>query len=762
MRLQAGILSLEIGATGTVEALDVDGRGVLAPGWALPLLRVLGEGPQPLAPTAARWSTDGAGLDLDYPGGTGVRLRVRAAETHLALRVSGFVGSAPRRLLWGPFGLSLRGDVGETVGVVRAADVAVGIQALDPFTMGGWPAELPWPAGEAPAAGPVRPAREECAAWPAPWGTLLLAHAQPAGAPAEGAGPGGGIALFAGAAAEALELIGRIELAEGLPHPTLNGVWAKQSPAATASYLIADFGEEDIEEMVGRAREAGLRHLYQGNPFRHWGHFELDPRRFPSGVDGLRRCAATAARSGVRLGLHTLSNFITTGDPYVTPLPHPGLQRLGQAPLAAATGPEGDLRVEDPGPFRERGTLGAVVLDGEIVQFAEVSGEPPWTLRGCRRGAFGTEAAAHAAGAVVARLADHPYRVFLAGVELQGEMADRLGALLATTGLSQISFDGLEGCLCAGLGVAAEARFVLRAFQGFGPEVINDASRLGHFAWHAHTRMNWGEPWGAAMREGQTEYRFANQAYFARNLFPRMLGWFLVREASAQHEATTLEDIEWMLARAAGFGAGFGLVAGAAVLRANGQSEAILGAVRAWEAARAAGAFGPEQAARLRDPRTEWQLQPVAPGRWRLTPLAISSPHLLEAAERQPGEPAALDCRLPNPFGPQAPGFRLRLRASSGPAEEVEVAGPGGSRLTCPGPLEPGQYLVYAGGAAARLCDANWRLLREVPVVGAGPLVPSGGCTLTLACAGAGAQPVAAEVRWLLRGEAEEVAAPGA
>lgn len=756
VRSQAGALSLELGPTGAVQRLAVDGREVLAPGWVRPLLRVVAAGGEPEAPREARWSPDGTELTLAYPCGAGVRLRVRAADSHLAFRVAALEGPPLRHLLWGPFGLDLSGDVGETVGVVRAGDMAVGIQALDPFTMGGWPADLPWPGGE--AAGPVRPAPQECAAWPAAWGTLLLAHAGPGGL--SGDGGGGGIALFAGPAAQALALLGRIEAAEGLPHPTLHGVWAKESPEATASYLIADFGEDDIAELVGRASEAGLRYPYQGNPFRSWGHFELDPRRFPAGPAGLRRCARLAAAAGVRLGLHTLSNFITTADPYVAPVPHPGLQRLGEARLSEAAGPEGDLRVDDPAPFTERGTLGAVVLEREIVQFDGLSDGPPWTLRGCRRGAFGTLAAGHGAETVAARLADHPYRVFLAGAELQGEMADRLGRLLASADIGQISFDGLEGCLCAGLGVAGEARFVLRAFERFGPEVINDASRLGHFAWHMHTRMNWGEPWGAAMREGQSEYRFANQAYFERNLLPHMLGWFLVRLASAQHEATTLDDMEWMLARASGHGAGFGLVADAGVLRGHGQAREILGAVAAWEAARAAGAFRPEQRARLRDARTEWHLEPEAPGRWRLHPVAISGLHLLDAAERQPGQPAGLECTLSNPFGPQTPGFRLRLRAPGGPAEDVEFATAGG-RLRCRGRVEPGEYLVYAGGTAARVCDANWRVLRELPVTGSAP-VTAGASTVTVASSAACAQPATAEVRFLLRGPGEVVAAAGA
>jgi hypothetical protein len=88
---------------------------------------------------------------------------------------------------------------------------------------------------------------------------------------------GSRIALFGCPASEALETIGQIELAEGLPHPFIDGEWAKISPEATASYLIIDFGETTLDAALELTRQAGLRYLYHGGPFRTWGHFELRP-----------------------------------------------------------------------------------------------------------------------------------------------------------------------------------------------------------------------------------------------------------------------------------------------------------------------------------------------------------------------------------------------------------------------------------------------------------------------------------------------------
>ena len=131
------------------------------------------------------------------------------------------------------------------------------------------------------------------------------------------------------------ETIGDIEVTEGLPHPMLDGVWGKLASNATCSYLIVDFGEDTIDRAIEMTRRAGLGYLYNSSPFETWGHFELKRNLFPHGWDGLRMCADKARKAGVRIGFHTLSNFITPNDPYVTrawPASAPASSRLTSTP----------------------------------------------------------------------------------------------------------------------------------------------------------------------------------------------------------------------------------------------------------------------------------------------------------------------------------------------------------------------------------------------------------------------------------------------
>jgi hypothetical protein len=476
-----------------------------------------------------------------------------------------------------------------------------------------------------------------------------------------------------------------------------------------------------VDEVLEYAQEAGFKYIYHSGPFLDWGHFHLSPGDFPDGDESLKRCVEKAAEVGIRVGVHTLSNFITTNDPYVSPIPDPRLMRSGSSRITEAIDESSiEVGVADALSFREQGTLSAAVIGEELIQYRAVSETEPWTLLDCKRGAFGTKPSSHPANADIGKLVDHPYRVFFPNLEMQDEMADRLVELFNRTGLRQISFDGLEGCERTGHGIYAHNRFVQQCFEGWDMEVVNDASRLLHYLWHIHTRMNWGEPWGKPTREGMPEYRFRNQEYFSRNLFPRMLGWFQLRLASDDVEATSLDDIEWVLSKCARFDAGFALATSLAALRGNGQTEAILTAIREWEEARLAGAFSAEQQERLRDTEGEFHLERAGDCRWRLYPVAYSQTFSYTFEERQPGEPMDVDWEFENSFPQQPLQFVLRVLPGAGASQQDAVINPcfevGLHQVTFPVRILPYQYLVYCGDRQGRVCDINWNEIETVEV----------------------------------------------
>lgn len=652
---------------------------LLAPGLSAPLL-ALTVGGKELEPAAVRPDPVPGVLRLSFEGGAAATVKVATAPTHLSFELVSVGGAAPTKIAWGPFCTTVGGLVGETVGVAREGKVAVGLQALNVQTVG--------------------------AAAKTDFGSRLSAYA----VEHEGGVKGSRIALFACAAERALETIGQIEVAEGLPHPMLDGVWGKISPTARLSYLICPFGEGNLDFVLAQARQAGLKYLYHPGPFATWGHFKLNPGEFSDGDESMARCVQRAQKLGVRLAVHTLTAFITTNDPYVTPVPDPRLGRSGTSKLTAAVDDKArEIPIADPEEFRRpvpwEKPLNTVIIGQELVRYEAISADQPWRLLRCQRGAWGTHAAAHPAGADIGKLADHNYNTFYPGIEngMMDEMAARLVQLINRTGLRQLSYDGLEGLCAYGYpGEYSRNRFVKQVFEGSKVEVISDASNLLHYLWHIHTRMNWGEPWGKAMREGMAEYRFNNQEYFERNLLPGMLGWWELRTAGGGLEASSVEDFEWMYARAAAFDAGFAITTYEGALRGNAQSPAILDACREWETARHAHAFTAEQRRRLREPGGEWHLEAAGEGSWRLLPLRFLPVKGPQA-------------KLTNPFAAQP--LRFLLRAPTGPG-----AGPvgkvrwriGDHETVFPVQLQPGQYLVCRGEPVGLVCDANWYPISRV------------------------------------------------
>lgn len=786
VELEAGSLGVRITTEGRIGAFtDLDtGREYLPEGMAPPLL-TLRVPTGDLLPERARFAMADSTLDLFFPGELRAGLRVRTRPTHLSLELlgvnrsgssevvgSGMVGSGVQGsdlakgvssalpgsaagepsqqplpgvgdvelAIWGPYPTTIRETIGETVGVVRGGGFAMGIQALNPRTLGGYP----WNENDAMPqldifeSGDYSDLSEEGkrqvlyrveAAKPDSFGSTLQAYARNrrearvianwghdryVAPPFEDGGVvGSAIALFGCEEEEALSVLGAIEVAEGLPHPLIDGVWGKEARSASAAYLILPFNQATLDRALDVTLEAGLRYLYHPDPFATWGHFPLGGD-FPDGAAGLRRAAERAGERGVMLGVHTLSNFITTDDAYVTPVPDPRLARVGSAALVEEV-PETatEITLDSPEFFNrdENDHLGAVVIGEELLQYGDISDAPPWTLLNVRRGAFETRATSHQPGDSVGKLADHAYGVFLGDAELSVEVARNVAALFNETGLRQISFDGLEGNRSTGMGNYGEILFTTAWYEALSPEIrrhfVADASRTSHYFWHIYTRMNWGEPWYAGFRESQTEYRLRNQAYFRRNLMPGMLGWFRMTPE------TSVEAIEWMLARSAAFDAGYAFVTSFDVLERNGRSDEILELLGRWEEARMADAFSPDQKTRMEDIRSEFRLQEAGDGTWTLTPIHVSR-HRIEERERQPGESTREVFPVENPGAGQPLGFILTATGGSATGIRLEVDRGGG--VDIPAALEEGEALVYDGGVTGEIYSPQWRLLETVPV----------------------------------------------
>lgn len=747
---------------------------------ACPLLRLC-EGGRVCLPVSMTRSSDtvftvtaenGKTLTIEIvPGAAAIRIGL--------LEVSGETDAVE----FGPVPVTPDESIGEVLGITRGNGVAFGLMALNIKTVEGFPdayadraaAEIAFDEGDMSTSTGNFPITQRAAARLEGGGCGLMFYAmdrtrgafgkvvgaehaiiKPLDASDPDAHIGGAALVFYGCAAEnALSRIGEIELEYALPHPTLGGEWQKTAREAMKSYLISDFSAEDIDFVLDKAELAGMDTVYQSYPYRSWGHFDWLDGLAASDADFLEKITRKAKARGMHVGIHTLTNFITTNDPYISPIPDGALLKLATVRSETAVSAE-DTRITvryDPA-FETALTLNGLQIGSEIAVFGSLSRQGNLlTLSSLTRGAFGTRACAHPAGENVHLLRDYSYKTFFPEIPLQDKMADRLVEQFNKAEIDQVSFDGLEGCEYTGHGIYATARFLMRCADGWDHFVLNDASNLHHFGWHYHTRMNWGEPWGQTMRAGQVEHRLSNQAFFARNLFPRMLGWFLLRTAERKFEATSREDIEWALSEAAGFDAGYSMTVMPNVLKKHGRIDELLSLMRDWDRLRLAGAFTEEQRLQLRDPQNEFRLEKLSENRFQLYPISISPVYTCALGEMQPGQPGGADWTVTNR---REASFAFRLRVDG----EGEIRDPmfrnAGGAVKFPCTVEDGQYLLFDLDGRCEVTDKNYRTLCRVDPVGTLAL-PCGTSALSFSCSHDRGDTPDVLVTFLTRGEGTQI-----
>jgi hypothetical protein len=710
-------------------------------------------------PQNLQWKNKSSEIILSYPDKSTATIKATQNNDYISFELTQLTNAADAEfILWGPYPANIGDTIGEVVGVVRNKEFAIGIQALNIKTLGGFPS----------AESDIQPSYDVFTggnkidvlkddlnkqlyrgdvARPMPYGSSLQAYCRNRNkdrvienwshssylSPAyteDGGVIGSKLAIFGVASSNILNTISNIELKENLPHPMLDGVWGKQSRNASESYLIMNFGENNLQEAIDFTKQAGLRYLYHEGPFETWGHFKLNSKEFPENWKSLKTCIDKAGTQNVRIGLHTLSNFITTNDAYVTPVPDKRLAKVGYSQLTEtidATAKE--IEIRDPAFFNQfqNNTLKACVVGNEIIRYSTISTSAPWKLLDCQRGAFGTQAATHKANDSIGKLMDHAYKVFLGNHELDQEMAKTIARMFNETGLMQISFDGLEGCWSEGMGDYGKQLFTNTWFDNLNPQlkgkVINDASNPGHFFWHIYTRMNWGEPWYAGFRESQVQLRLKNQQFFRRNLMPSMLGWFSLRAE------TSLEDIEWMLARGAGYNAGFGLSTSIETLKKHGRKNEILATIKLWETARLNDLFSEKQRENMRDIKNEFHLQLNKQGVYELLPV-YNAFFVYEQKMKQPGEPTNSIYEFNNKAEQQPVEFIITLSPKKDSdmdisLEEVSIGINEQDALTLPVKLETNQYL-YCDGQTVKLYNKQWQLLQTATLSKTLPLLVKG------------------------------------
>ncbi len=647
MRIAAGHLWLELSPAGGITALTeiCTGLNRIHPEEPSDLVTIRLHGretrlrPVRVAYLEAAGAGSGERLRLSFPGGVDVDVEVAERPRYTRMTVTAVrdaQGGNPVAVLsWGPMVTDLKDAPGEFIGIVREAGFSIGMLSLEPGTdMVTDPARrmvLTMARYLDDASGSVleAEARDHTRDGFAPHGIRI--HGEPGRTVV-----GSSIAIFGCATEDELDVVEEIELGEGLPHPVVGGRWLKRSTDMVRPSTWMFFRERDVDAAIEIARRIGALSLSCFHDmFSNWGHFDVDPDLWPSGMAGIRAAAERARAAGVRLVMYTLTTFLKPHprlEPYLAPVPDDRLQVLGPATvLGAPVKADGDclvlqnrsglldaLRISVTfGIWLESHEENQVVRVGnEIVYYRSVREQDgALILEGCKRGLFHTKPVPHPAGATVVRLQLGEFRNFYPGtLDMQDEVADRIAEQALAGGFGQITFDGHESCLETGHGLYSRNRLTQRIYERCGDRIpVYTGSNLGNYDWHVISFIRWGEfELEKGFRGTMLDYRLIRQVQLARNLLPHGLGQYYPSDA-------TLEDVEWVMARAAGWDAAVDFTIFPEVFARNPEREAIMDAIRLWNQAQREGAFTPEQKRGLRQTDRLYTLVRCAEGAWELT-----------------------------------------------------------------------------------------------------------------------------------------------
>lgn len=741
-------------------------------------------------------------ITLTYPNGSVANVKFENKGKYLRFEL---LSLEPRNKIscvgWGPFALTLDKYIGETVCVVRDEEFAIGMQALEVNTIEGLPTENilddsrvyslvePLPGQVIPDSMKSKIGEEiyinvneqgdmpeyvrmyrGTAAVKKEYGSELRLYSRDrretriVGEPGEEMTvegidvdfTGTAIALFGSPEVQTLDYIGAIELGEGLPHPMLDGKWIKNDERSGEAYMMMEMNAVDLEnskKALEYAKLCGFKMIHIGDFFKNWGHFDINTNAFPNGEESIRELVDMAAKEDILLGVHTLTMFTTTKDPYVSPIPSEHLAKTGVTKLSKNISAKDEvIYIDDPMFFRNPGRNHAVKIGKEIIRYDELSSDKPWRLLNCIRGAYNTEVSAHEARVLAEKLVANSYNGFFPDLELQEKYAQRLAEICNLTGMGLMDFDGFGGGSPTGHGSYGSAKFIETYSKHLEKYPINCGSSTFHYYWHFYMRMNWGEPWYDNLRESQVNYRMENQRYFKRNLMPGMLGWF------AFNSSYRPEDIEWIQARSVGFDAGYLLRVDFKSVEANGFKEAHFTSIKEWQEARNAKVFSDDQIARLQNPKNEFHLEKVSDSEWKLYSLKLESGYSHRFRHVQDGEPVLSKWAYNNPYENQPIQFYVYIKAGSdgdnGSVSNIKIEINNYTDLLIEETLKPTDRL-YCDGEKVYLCDGGWKIKKELAVKKI-PDLKKGDNRLKVMCNFKGDYPII-EVDLKTVGEAEVV-----
>lgn len=430
-------------------------------------------------------------------------------------------------------------------------------------------------------------------------------------------------------------------------------------------YLVADFAEKDLQAMLDLCHQGGFECLVVKTPFSTYGHYEWNEAFAPDGDLSVRRMVQTARDQEVTLGLLVQENAISLNDAYFAPKYFNQYRHSEPLRLFDEMSVEDvDIAIYCNEALKSLTALNLLQIDNEMISIGtmEIAGDLV-LLHRCTRGLYGTQRTHHGVQAKVYRIWDSPDRFVIPDGELREAVHRHLTDRLEAGGVSMVLYKGDPG-----------------------QEVLDKSIRVR-----------------------QVE-RWADE-----DVTNNTLGWFMIHASDKKRPATSTDDLEWMLSKAAAYNASYGLMLDSKAMKSLGSLPDMLALTRQWNQLTHYNAFSASQKEVMKDPYLDWHLESQGDSLFKLYPMHISRRYQCAFQEVDTGflksEPWVWNVEEDGWFG-------LRLNVEG----EVKVTNPmintTKGLVMFPCILEPGQQLVYDFGDYAYVMDSNYNKLMTVSVEG--------------------------------------------
>lgn len=412
-------------------------------------------------------------------------------------------------------------------------------------------------------------------------------------------------------------------------------------------------------------------------------------------------------QAGLDLGFQVLANRIPTNSKHVTPKPSKHLLKQGTLQLQLPINEtQTEFAVYHSELFATPATINVLQIDDELVTYR--STEEVGNIHlfyGCVRGAFGTRRSAHAKEATVYKLWDTPERALLPDLELQDQMVQTQAKKLTNTTYDLLIFNDLKSYAYNNQGESAIGH-LLDTMHKYNPNKLLQADLFTHTSWNYLSRVNENQLWNASMRTKIVETLTEKQEFYRDNQIPWMIGNFQIHLADKKRQATSMEELEWFLSKAAAFDAGFGLDFGVETMRKHGLTNIMLNTIRTWEDLRLAHAFSDKMKEALKDPYGDWHIKKDGDA-FLLYPQHNSRRYF---------------CKLIDDHwewnSPYTSPFALSITVEGkGSISNLAFRTPNGM-LYFPCSIKAGQYLIYDFEGNACITDLNYNKIGDVTAEG--------------------------------------------